>query len=90
MNGSSLGFQTERALEAAAEGLGLESEQAAWVIEHAELDALLEAAQCVRQRFHGRVVSFSKKVFIPLTTLCRDRCGYCTFRRDPGQEGGRY
>ncbi|MBI4638999.1 MAG: 7,8-didemethyl-8-hydroxy-5-deazariboflavin synthase CofG [Candidatus Rokubacteria bacterium] len=29
------------------------------------------------------------KVFVPLTTLCRDYCGYCTFRRDPGEPGGR-
>src|SRR5216117_4568553 len=32
-------------------------------------------------------VTFSKKVFVPLTTLCRDYCGYCTFRRDPGEPG---
>jgi FO synthase len=34
-------------------------------------------------------VTFSKKIFVPLTTLCRDYCGYCTFRRDPGQPGAR-
>jgi 7,8-didemethyl-8-hydroxy-5-deazariboflavin synthase CofG subunit len=38
---------------------------------------------------HGRPVTFSKKIFVPLTTLCRDYCGYCTFRRDPGQPGAR-
>ena len=32
-------------------------------------------------------VTFSKKIFVPLTTLCRDYCGYCTFRRDPGEPG---
>jgi FO synthase len=36
------------------------------------------------------VVSFSKKVFIPLTTLCRDYCSYCTFRKDPGQRGAHF
>ena len=35
----------------------------------------------------GRPITFSRKVFIPLTTLCRDYCGYCTFRRDPGEPG---
>jgi 7,8-didemethyl-8-hydroxy-5-deazariboflavin synthase CofG subunit len=40
-----------------------------------------------RQRFKPGVVSYSRKVFIPLTNLCRDYCGYCTFRRDPGQAG---
>src|SRR5215467_8280014 len=53
------------------------------------LPALLEAAQDMRAKFHSAVVSFSRKVFIPLTNLCRDYCGYCTFRRDPGQPGAR-
>jgi FO synthase len=34
---------------------------------------------------HGRVISYSKKVFIPLTRLCRDVCGYCTFATTPGR-----
>jgi FO synthase len=33
------------------------------------------------------VITYSRKVFIPLTNLCRDYCGYCTFRRDPGDPG---
>jgi FO synthase len=40
-------------------------------------------AACVRDAGHGRIVSFSKKVFIPLTRLCRDVCGYCTFAVRP-------
>lgn len=58
-------------------------EEALWLAESAPLPALLEAAQAVRNAAKGRVVSFSKKVFIPLTHLCRDYCGYCTFRSDP-------
>jgi FO synthase len=50
---------------------------------------LLEAAGTLRDRGHGRLVTFSAKVFVPLTTLCRDYCGYCTFRRDPGEAGAR-
>ena len=50
------------------------------------LDELLARAASVRDA-GGRVVTFSAKVFVPLTTLCRDDCGYCTFRRDPGQPG---
>ncbi|MGH9356891.1 MAG: 7,8-didemethyl-8-hydroxy-5-deazariboflavin synthase CofG [Terriglobia bacterium] len=80
----------KRTLAYAAEGHGLERERALWTMEHAELDVLLKTAQSIRKRFHGCTVSFSKKVFIPLTTLCRDRCGYCIFRRDPGQPDGRY
>ncbi|MBM3946724.1 MAG: 7,8-didemethyl-8-hydroxy-5-deazariboflavin synthase subunit CofG, partial [SAR202 cluster bacterium] len=39
----------------------------------------------LRDGGHGRRVSFSPKVFIPLTHLCRDVCGYCTFRQEPGK-----
>jgi FO synthase len=52
-----------------------------------DLPALLAAAAEVRRRFKKQVISYSRKVFIPLTNLCRDYCGYCTFRRDPGQPG---
>ncbi|MGH7332882.1 MAG: 7,8-didemethyl-8-hydroxy-5-deazariboflavin synthase CofG, partial [Candidatus Rokuibacteriota bacterium] len=55
----------------------------------ADLPDLLAAAGEVRDRGRGRIITFSKKVFVPLTTLCRDYCGYCTFRRDPGDAGGR-
>jgi len=55
----------------------------------AALDELLARAGEVRDRGRGRTVTFSAKVFVPLTTLCRDYCGYCTFRRDPGEPGAR-
>ena len=48
------------------------------------LPELLARATDARTR---KPVTFSKKVFVPLTTLCRDYCGYCTFRRDPGEAG---
>ena len=48
-------------------------------------DDLLAAARAVRDRHHGSRVTFSPKVFIPLTMLCRDRCGYCTFARPPAR-----
>ncbi len=41
-----------------------------------------EAAR-IRDHAHGDRVTFSPKVFIPLTMLCRDRCGYCTFAKPP-------
>jgi FO synthase len=53
----------------------------------AELPDLLARARAARDRFKPGVVTYSRKVFIPLTNLCRDYCGYCTFRRDPGQPG---
>jgi 7,8-didemethyl-8-hydroxy-5-deazariboflavin synthase CofG subunit len=52
-----------------------------------ELPVLLAAAMEARLRFKPGIVTYSRKVFIPLTNLCRDYCGYCTFRRDPNQEG---
>ncbi len=47
------------------------------------LDALLARAEEKTITAHGTVVSFSKKVFIPLTQLCRDVCQYCTFAHAP-------
>lgn len=52
-----------------------------------ELPTLLAAARAVKQAFKPGIITYSRKVFIPLTNLCRDYCGYCTFRRDPGQPG---
>jgi FO synthase len=54
-----------------------------------ELPSVLEAAAALRDRGKGRTVTYSRKVFLPLTNLCRDDCGYCTFKRDPGQPGAR-
>ena len=51
------------------------------------LPSLLSAAQLARARFKPGIVTYSRKVFLPLTNLCRDYCGYCTFRHDPGQPG---
>ncbi|MFZ3342656.1 MAG: 7,8-didemethyl-8-hydroxy-5-deazariboflavin synthase CofG [Terriglobales bacterium] len=51
------------------------------------LPDLLRAAQSVRARFKPGVITYSRKVFLPLTNLCRDYCGYCVFRRDPSQPG---
>ena len=58
--------------------------------EGAHLLAVMHAAARLREAHKGRTVTYSRKVFIPLTTLCRDDCGYCTFKRDPGQPGARY
>jgi 7,8-didemethyl-8-hydroxy-5-deazariboflavin synthase CofG subunit len=52
-----------------------------------DLPALLAAARTAKEYFKPGVVTYSKKVFLPLTNLCRDYCGYCTFRRDPGEPG---
>ncbi len=49
-----------------------------------ELLDLLREASAIRDARTGPVITYSRKVFIPLTNLCRDRCGYCTFAREPG------
>jgi len=49
-----------------------------------ELLDLLREACAVRDARTGPVITYSRKVFIPLTNLCRDRCGYCTFARESG------
>ncbi len=53
----------------------------------AELPRLMAAAAALRDRAKGRTVTFSPKVFLPITNLCRDRCSYCTFRKDPDDPG---
>jgi 7,8-didemethyl-8-hydroxy-5-deazariboflavin synthase CofG subunit len=52
-----------------------------------ELPELLALARAAKERFKPGIITYSRKVFIPLTNLCRDYCGYCTFRRDPGELG---
>ena len=56
----------------------------------ADLGDLLAAASAVRDRAHGSRVTYSPKVFIPLTMLCRDRCGYCTFAKAPARLASPY
>jgi len=48
-----------------------------------DLASMMAVASELRDRGHGRVVTYSRKVFIPLTNLCRQKCGYCTFARGP-------
>ena len=48
---------------------------------------LLATARFLKEQYRPGIITYSRKVFLPLTNLCRDYCGYCTFRRDPGQPG---
>ena len=81
-----------RALRRARDGASLDASEAT-VLLHARgahLDDLLASAARVRDAglvAAGRpgIISYSRKVFIPLTRLCRDRCGYCTFATVPGR-----
>ena len=54
-----------------------------------DVQALLETAAAMRNQHKGRTVTFSPKIFVPLTNLCRDFCGYCTFRKAPDEPGAK-
>jgi len=51
----------------------------------ARAEELVDAAEALALRGHGRAVSYSRKVFIPITQLCRDVCRYCTFAQVPAE-----
>jgi FO synthase len=48
---------------------------------------LFAEARRLRDEGRGRTVTYSRKVFVPVTTMCRDRCTYCTFVKPPGAGG---
>ena len=79
-------------VERAVAGLPLSREEALWLYTspRVKLERLAEAARQLRSDGKGNVITYSPKVFLPLTNLCRDRCRYCTFRRDPDQEGAHW
>lgn len=52
-------------------------------LERLDLRTLIEEAEALTLEGHGRIVTYSRKVFIPLTQLCRDVCHYCTFAKAP-------
>jgi len=73
----------ESLLRATAEGRRLQPAEALALAECDNLAALTEHAAALRDAGHGQIISYSRKVFIPLTQLCRDVCHYCTFAHLP-------
>ena len=71
-------------LHSVTDGRRLDEAQALALAGLEDTGALMEAARGVRDRRSGDVVTWSPKVFIPLTELCRDVCRYCTFAKTPG------
>lgn len=55
-----------------------------------DLYALCQAAANIRDTHWGKHLTYSKKVFLPLTNMCRDSCGYCTFVQDPSSDKSNY
>jgi FO synthase len=74
---------TEATLARALDGLLPTTDEALTLAEEVDLAPLLAAASELRDRGHRNVISYSRKVFIPLTQLCRDVCHYCTFAKPP-------
>ncbi|MGD8318785.1 MAG: 7,8-didemethyl-8-hydroxy-5-deazariboflavin synthase CofG, partial [Myxococcales bacterium] len=59
----------------------------AWLLVGIDTERLRQAACARRDRAWGATLTFSPKVFLPITNLCRNRCDYCSFRRSPGDPG---
>jgi FO synthase len=76
---------SRRALERALAGEPIDDAAALALLadRDAPLAPLLAVAGHLRTRHKGTVVTYSPKVFLPITNLCLDRCSYCTFRKDP-------
>jgi FO synthase len=70
-------------LDRAASGGTLAHADALALAECEDLSALMRGAAALRDAGHGDLISYSRKVFIPLTQLCRDVCHYCTFAHPP-------
>jgi FO synthase len=79
------GHELRRALVRAERGVALSLDETVALLgaRGPELDWLLAVAARLRDLGHGDVVTYSRKVFIPLTMLCRDRCHYCVFAKPP-------
>ncbi|MBW1874954.1 MAG: 7,8-didemethyl-8-hydroxy-5-deazariboflavin synthase CofG [Deltaproteobacteria bacterium] len=63
------------------------SDEGAYRLSGLATGALCEAARTRRDRVWGKTLTFSPKVFLPITNLCRNQCDYCSFRRSPGDPG---
>lgn len=87
--GDSPAFPLDELLDAVARGETIGTEELATLVgvDASRLKDLCAAAAQLRDQGKGNTVTFSPKVFIPLTRLCRDFCGYCTFRQDPTAAG---
>ena len=74
---------TSKILARALDGHRPGETQALALADETDLAALMQIAARLRDQGHGDLVSYSRKVFIPLTKLCRDVCHYCTFAHPP-------
>ena len=73
----------ENLLKKALDDQLLTDEEARLFTEASDNESIFKAARQLRDRGHSNVITYSRKVFIPLTQLCRDVCHYCTFAKSP-------
>jgi 7,8-didemethyl-8-hydroxy-5-deazariboflavin synthase CofG subunit len=64
-------------------------EQAVKIFYEMNMEEIFKIASMLRNIFKGNVISYSRKIFIPITTLCKDNCLYCIYKKEP-DKGGRY
>jgi FO synthase len=83
-------MNTAALLDRAAAGHALAPPEAMALADCDDLSALMAVAAALRDEGHGARVSYSRKVFIPLTRLCRDCCHYCTFAHPPRRNAAAY
>ena len=78
----------QKTLDRALSNEPLELEDAMSVVSASvgDIPYILVAASEIRDRGKGKTLTFSRNVFVPLTQLCRNHCGYCTFKYEP-EEG---
>ena len=81
--GRPLGMTTDEIVSRVEAGRRLSAAEALALADHSDLQSLMRVAAALRDKAHGDLVSYSRKVFIPLTQLCRDVCHYCTFAHPP-------
>jgi FO synthase subunit 1 len=69
------------------EGKCISKADAYQLINSPDTPPIVSVANCIRDRVKPGPVTYSRKVFINLVNLCRDTCSYCTYKKDPGQDG---
>jgi FO synthase len=77
----------ENSLQHALSGERLNNAQSRALALAGDTESLVSVASALRDRAHGSLISYSRKIFIPLTHLCRDVCHYCTFAQVPKHAG---
>jgi 7,8-didemethyl-8-hydroxy-5-deazariboflavin synthase len=66
-----------------SDGDAISKEHAYELMDGGEASQIAEVARCIRHQTKGRLTTYSRKVFINIINLCRDTCGYCTYKKEP-------